>query len=201
MKNKIIFGSILAVAILLGVSLTSVVGYQSVDSNFKASPLFNVRSNRAIEKDSNDVSYDYIGKGIAIPFPYKENTAIKIQRIIEEIIDIDRASNKKFVDLIINTHQQEKQFNKNVYETINYLKQLNKIPVEIFEDSNIDPPTMTPSIYDCCTFYWEGGCLLSIYSPLNCFFYDLYRKIRTLRIKIKILISDIYDYFSWYPEC
>jgi len=61
MNKKILIGSIIAVAILVGVSLTSVVGYQSVESNFKESPLFNVRSNRAIEKDGSIVTYNYIG--------------------------------------------------------------------------------------------------------------------------------------------
>ena len=54
MKKKIIIGSIIAVAILVGVSLTSVVGYKRVESDFRESPLFNVRSERAIET-SGDV--------------------------------------------------------------------------------------------------------------------------------------------------
>jgi len=50
MNKKILLGSILSVAILILVSFTSVLGYNSVDSDVKASPLFNIRSSRAIDE-------------------------------------------------------------------------------------------------------------------------------------------------------
>ena len=51
-NKKILLGSIIAVAVLIGVSFTSVVGYSSVKSNSAInSPLFNVRTNRAIDKE------------------------------------------------------------------------------------------------------------------------------------------------------
>ena len=42
MNNKILSGSIIAVTVLIGVSFTSVVGYRSVASDVKVSPLFNM---------------------------------------------------------------------------------------------------------------------------------------------------------------
>ena len=51
MNKKILIGSIIAVTILIGVSFTSVVGYRSVASDVKASPLFNIRTSRAIDEE------------------------------------------------------------------------------------------------------------------------------------------------------
>ena len=64
-KRILALGSICAVAILLGVSFTSVVGYASVKSNYvRASPLFSTRTRQAIEDENRDITtYNYIGKG------------------------------------------------------------------------------------------------------------------------------------------
>ncbi len=57
MNKKILIGSIIAVAILILVSFTGVVGYQTTKSSTiaKASPLFTVRSSRAIDEESEDI--------------------------------------------------------------------------------------------------------------------------------------------------
>ena len=56
MKKKILIGSILAVVILVLVSFTGAVGYQTTESSAiaRASPLFTVRANRAIGEESKD---------------------------------------------------------------------------------------------------------------------------------------------------
>jgi len=53
MNKKILIGSIIAVAILVLVSFTGVVGYQTTKSSTiaRASPLFAVRSSRAIDEE------------------------------------------------------------------------------------------------------------------------------------------------------
>ena len=66
MNKKILIGSIIATAILIGVSFTSVIGYRSVDSCIRASPLFNIRSPRAIYEESEDLSCEYVRKGDGI---------------------------------------------------------------------------------------------------------------------------------------
>jgi hypothetical protein len=63
MNNKILIGSIIVVAILVLMSFTSVVGYNSVESDVKISPLFNIRSRRAVDKECKDFTCDYFGKG------------------------------------------------------------------------------------------------------------------------------------------
>ena len=62
MNKKILMGSIVSVAILILVSFTGVVGYQTTKSSTiaRASPLFTVRSNRAIDKESKDFTYYFL---------------------------------------------------------------------------------------------------------------------------------------------
>ncbi|UCD14590.1 MAG: hypothetical protein JSW60_04005 [Thermoplasmatales archaeon] len=78
MVKKILIGSIIAVAVLICVSFTSVVGFQSVKSNVKASPRFTVRTKRAIDEESKDLTCDYVGKGeeIIIPLPKRNDIAV-----------------------------------------------------------------------------------------------------------------------------
>ena len=64
MNKKILLGSIIAAVILVLVSFTSVVGYSSVKSTSgKASPLFSIRTSRAIDEETKDFTCDYVGKG------------------------------------------------------------------------------------------------------------------------------------------
>ena len=87
MKKKILIGSIIAICILIGVSFTSVVGYNSGASDVKASPLFNIRSNRAIQNDSSDFTCEYVGKGedINLPIPDRDGNGDLFQKIINVI--------------------------------------------------------------------------------------------------------------------
>ena len=62
-KRILIVGSICAVAILIGVSFTSVVGYSAVRTKMLESPLYNIRTNRAIENSEDVTTCDFIGKG------------------------------------------------------------------------------------------------------------------------------------------
>ena len=67
MKKKILIGSIIAVVLLTLVSFTSAVGYSSVESDRKIiSPLFGIRTKRAINNKQDAITSDYIGKGKAI---------------------------------------------------------------------------------------------------------------------------------------
>ena len=80
MNKKILLGSIIAVVILVLVSFTGVVGYQSAKSSTiaRASPLFSVRSKRAIDRESKDLTSDYIGKGeeVTIPIPTSDGNML-----------------------------------------------------------------------------------------------------------------------------
>ena len=92
-KRILIFGSICAVAILIGVSFTSVVGYSNDNSNYeRISPLFNTRTKRAIKDDNRDIStYDYIGKGktSVLHIPTLDE---RIELMIDKIKNMDSKS-------------------------------------------------------------------------------------------------------------
>ena len=85
MINKILIGSVIAVAILIGVSFTSVVGYNRVASDVKASPLFTVRSSRAIDEDSKDIACDYVGKGkpTLFTFPKRNDKMTLVEKVTD----------------------------------------------------------------------------------------------------------------------
>ncbi|UCD13917.1 MAG: hypothetical protein JSW60_00430, partial [Thermoplasmatales archaeon] len=127
MNKKILIGSIIAVAILIGVSFTSVGGFQSVKPNVKASPLFTVRTNRAIDKESRDLTCDYIGKNkfTTIPFPTSNSRNALSQRIIDIISRMDDNRFDKFIDRAITILDEEKKLND---EQINaFIKTVNKL--------------------------------------------------------------------------
>ena len=91
MNKKILIGSIIAVAILICVSFTSVVGYRSVASGVKASPLFNIRTRRAIDVASEGLSCEYVGKGdsINLLIPDRNGNVELFQKIINVISKMD----------------------------------------------------------------------------------------------------------------
>jgi len=71
-NKRILVGSIIAVVIFILMSFTSVVGFEKVESDSKImSPLFGVRTNRAVNKDIPIIRGTFIGKGkeISISLP------------------------------------------------------------------------------------------------------------------------------------
>ena len=97
-KRILIMGSICAIAILLGVSFTSVVGYSSNKSNsIGVSPLYNIRTNRAIDEEKNAPIFYYIRKekGITISFPTKDEKTILLHKFIGKIKYIENPLKKK----------------------------------------------------------------------------------------------------------
>ena len=84
MKNKILIGSIIAVTILILMSFTGVVGHQTTSSTIaKASPLFTVRSNRAIGEESKVIDCNYVSKGNKLSFPNLNDRTISINKIVD----------------------------------------------------------------------------------------------------------------------
>jgi hypothetical protein len=110
MNKKILIGSIIAVTILIGVSFTSVVGYNSVVSDVKASPLFNIRSSRAIDEESEGLSCEYVGKGEVsiIVFPKWDERRELVQNILELIGELDNKEIHKFLLYFERIHEKEK---------------------------------------------------------------------------------------------
>ena len=102
MNNKILIGSIIAICILIGVSFTSVVGYRSIESDVKASPLFNIRTSRAIDEDTNIQTCNYFGKGkdAGIPIPIRNSTYMLLYEIIDRITKMDKDEINKLIEFM-----------------------------------------------------------------------------------------------------
>ena len=141
--------SICAVVLLVLGSLSNVVGYQSVKSTSTTeSPLFSIRTQKAINKDSNVLTSNYLGKGFSeISFPLKDNRTALIQKVLDKIRTMDDKEFNRFQSLILSWFY-EKQHIKNTdnVHLFNLIKQ-GSIPKE-FDTANYDiiknrtkPPT------------------------------------------------------------
>ena len=129
MNKKILIGSIIAVVILVLVSFTGVVGYQTTKSSTikGASPLFTVRSSRAIDEESDDFTCDYVGKGeeIAISIPKRNYDIALIQKVIDRISRMDdKVLNKLMFSVIKHVKQNGRLTDIDNNKIINALNQL-----------------------------------------------------------------------------
>ena len=110
MNKKLLIGSIIAVVILVMVSFTGVVGYQTTKSSTiaRASPLFSVRSSRAIDEESKELSCEYVGKGkpTLITIPKRDDKTALNQKVLEMICAMDDITFNKFMNLVVNKIQQ-----------------------------------------------------------------------------------------------
>ncbi|MCK5112792.1 MAG: hypothetical protein KAQ84_04550, partial [Thermoplasmatales archaeon] len=110
----------IAVVILVLVSFTGVVGYQTTKSSTiaKASPLFSVRTSRAIDEESKDLTCDYVGKGeeTTLSFPTSDSRNAQMQRVIDIISRMDDKRFNRFVKLFVyqaNNNNKMKDINNN----------------------------------------------------------------------------------------
>jgi len=136
MNKKILIGSIIAITILIGVSFTSVVGYRSVASDVKVSPLFNIRSSRAIGIENKNLNCKYASKGITLVFPKRDDTVVMIQKVVDSIREMDDKTFERFVISLINNARRDKRFNDiqpdEIRETFNILRNSDKL-IPIFD--------------------------------------------------------------------
>ena len=103
MNKKILtIGSIIAAIILVLVTFTSVVGYEAVESSgLRTSPLFEVRTSRAIDEETRGYTCDYVGKGNIWSFPRRDSyQAVQLQRIIDRMRMMDDESTRELIDEI-----------------------------------------------------------------------------------------------------
>jgi len=103
-KYPLIGVSIIAVVLLVLGSLTNVVGYQSVKSSgVNESPLYSVRTKRAISENSKDTLIsNYLGKGKEnlLQFPPLDNKTESLNYIFESMKKMDDATFQRFLILI-----------------------------------------------------------------------------------------------------
>jgi hypothetical protein len=144
MNKKILIGSIIALCILIGISFTSVVGYRSVVSDVNVSPLFTIRSSRAIDEECREFSCDYVGNWDSINLLFPEKEKVSFQKIIDVVQSMDDETFNEFITLLLSQIQKEQQFN---------CKNLNQIKEAFYQFKYRGKPvlilnTMVPT--DCC---------------------------------------------------
>ncbi len=102
----------------------------------KLSPLFNIRKQRAIDEESEELSCEYIGKGIEniLSFPKRYYVAELMQKFANIIKKMDEVTFSKFMGVII-SHTKQKtigdeeivfilnrsRYHQEINATINYL--------------------------------------------------------------------------------
>ena len=159
MKKKILIGSIIAVAILVLVSFTNVVGYNTASSSIKDSPLFSIRTKRAINEESNGIAWDYVGKDkdITIPFPTFNSRNTLLQKVIDTISRMDDETFNRFkisvFEQIRKMNTAEENIIQDELQLLNHLKYAPEVlkiyPIDSKEDKT-NPPTMMSFHDDCC---------------------------------------------------
>ena len=109
-KKILILGSICAVVILIGVSFSSVVGFQSNEASSKrVSPLFNVRTKNILNENNLALTCGYVGKdkGNTVYIPILDNTRALL---IDRLRRLDNTAFNKFITLIINQANKGDEF-------------------------------------------------------------------------------------------
>jgi hypothetical protein len=157
MKIKVLLGSLGAVAILILVSFTNVVGIQSTTSDsINDSPLFSIRTNKATNNENNRVlTSNYLGKGFnVLSFPCRDTNAELIQKFIDRIRTMDDDTFYRFIDYAVNQiNHNPKLKNINSQGVIAVLYQLKNnqhiLPnqnIELDEKANWLPSTGTNEV-------------------------------------------------------
>ena len=129
MENKLLtIGSITAVVVLVLAGLSPVVGFDSVRSSKMDSPLFNVRTSRAINEESKDLTCDYFGKGKActLYIPRRNSQMETALKVIDSIAKMDDKSFNNIIARVVRHLQRQGEFTETdtseVIQVFHYLK-------------------------------------------------------------------------------
>ncbi len=166
MDKKLLVGvSAIAVVILVLASLSPVVGYHSVKStSVRDSPLFAVRTKRAINEESKTLTSDYVGKGeeINILIPMRDSKVILVQKIISRINTVSEEEFNKLISLVI--HHIDKSQKVDTQAIIKALHQLRDNPDEIKRYITQEKEHKLYTAEGCETvgFIWIPECWLDL---------------------------------------
>lgn len=133
MKNEWFVKSlVLGVVLLFIVSFFNVVGYQSMKSSVvNISPLFQTRTQRAINQQQNIITYNYLGKGKETlwQFPMRDNTTEQLKKAIDTISKMDDKTFEKFTELCVQRIRLDDNFkDMNPNEIVQMLRKVRMQP-------------------------------------------------------------------------
>ena len=133
MNKKIVIGSVMAVILLILVSFTNVVGFKNYESNSKInSPLFGIRTKKAIDEERIDLTCDYLDKGKEsdIHLPDRDSNSYYIRKIIKKISNMNDKSILLSVQQMYQTFQDKLEDNEKYHNLIFELSQIKNNPEE-----------------------------------------------------------------------
>jgi len=132
MNNKIVMGSIGAVIILILVSFTTVIGFQSTDSSkVKLSPLFQIRTKQIIDDEKLEkMESNYLGKNSndMIPFSIDTSKNRMIQTMITRIQRMDTTEFSAFKQLLLQKCREDSKLNHQLELIENELEKIRDNP-------------------------------------------------------------------------
>jgi len=159
MKKKILIGCIIAVALLTLVSFSSVVGYSSVKSDNKVlSPLFGIRTNRAINNKQDAIESDYIGKGKknVIPLPIRDEKMILLQKVVNKISKMDEQSRNELLERMSSYLDDE---DLTIPKLVEFEQELNYSEINVIIGDN----EVTRNGQECTIgAMWVPGCIIGV---------------------------------------
>ena len=190
MEKRILVGSIIAVVILVLVSFTGVVGYQTTKSSTiaKASPLFSVRSKRAIDKESKDLTCDYVGKGeeSVLSIPKRDDRIEMVQKFIDSISKMDDISFNIFKKTIVHhINQDDTMRDVETRGIVNALLQIRNNPIVVRNNIILDKPNNRENMNTLEITYISDSYLLCLLGYIIVF----------LSAGIDIILSMIFTFF------
>jgi len=162
-KYPLIGVSTIAVVLLILGSLTNVVGYQSVQSStVSGSPLFSMRTKRAINEESKDLLISkYLGKtnNINLLIPTQSNQMELFHIAINRIQTMDDSSFERFVRSAVAQLSKQEQLNDiTPQQLITGLHQIRDNPQAFIDyTSSISGNKTWKSTPTLC---WFPGCLI-----------------------------------------
>ena len=197
-NKKIIIGAVVVVVLILLTSFTSVAGERKTLSSLKNSPLFHIRTEKAIEKENTQqIERQFLQKGTKIPITFLPKTSEEqlIEEIVKTISIMDDETFNKFVNLVI---QKLTEYNKIQEEQIPQVKESlqfirddpNTAKQQLLQNNKVELKTIT---FACPTYD----------DSLECLIQDIILAILYILTMIASLIRNllIYHRLTFAPRC
>ena len=201
MNKKIVVGCIGAAVIIVLASFTSAIGEQATKSSDKKdSPLFHIRTRRAINKQNCEIiTSRYVGKGRIIPIPspvlYDKRTQIK--QFLDKIMEMTDEQFERFVNFAINRFGGKNSVDEQkISETLHILNVARDNPMTLKDLYKIEDDQSHSKFTSEMTIPGCPGCEPTVTSPL-CFFWMF---LSVIVLGLTLLIGIIFG-ITFLMEC
>lgn len=182
MKKLTLIGRNLCTVVLLILgTLSNVVGYEPVKSTINNTPLFQTRTQRAINQQQNIITTQYLGIGEKnlLQFPIRDNRTEQLKKVIDIISKMDDMTFAQFTELCIQKARQDDALRDiSRSQIIQSLLILKTSPEAIINSSSIrnTQDSLRTEFTQCgrptwCV--WGPGCLLILLFWIPIFILDI----------------------------